>query len=119
MTKEQLTEIFMRELELDPALYKQYLWSWWQNPISKTSLRLTKSGHDCLVNFVKLESHSMKVRSNQLGRSLKIFLLLDRLITTPFYIPRKDTIVFFGERDLIMLQLMGGDLDQYLENLDA
>ena len=70
----------MRELKLDSALYKQYLWSWWQNPISKTSLRLTKAGHDCLVNFVKLESHSMKVRSNQLGRSLKIFLLLDRLI---------------------------------------
>tara|TARA_B110000971_G_C19766659_1_gene388964 strand:+ start:317 stop:673 length:357 start_codon:yes stop_codon:yes gene_type:complete len=117
VTKEQLTEIFMRELDLNPALYKKYLWAWWQNPISKTSLRLTKSGHDCLVNFVKLESHSVRVKSEQLGKNLKIFLLLDKLITTPFYIPRRDTIVFFGERDLIMLQLMGGDLDQYLDNL--
>ena len=114
MTKEQLTDIFMRELDLDTALFKRYLWSWWQNPISKTSLRLTKAGHDCLVNFVKLESHSMKIKS--IGKSAKIYMLLDRHLTTPFYIPRVDTIVFFGERDLIMLQLMGGDLEQYLEN---
>lgn len=107
----------MRELDLDPAKFKTYLWSWWQNPISKTSLRLTKAGHDCLVNFLKLESHTMRVKGS-IGKNLKIYLLLDRHITTPFYIPRRDTIVFFGERDLIMLQLMGGDLDQYLENFN-
>ena len=58
----------------------------------------------------------MRVKTN-IGKNLKIYLQLDKLITTPFYLQRRDTIVFFGERDLIMLQLMGGDLDQYLENL--
>ena len=104
----------MRELDLDPEKFKHYLWSWWQNPISKTSLRLTKAGHDFLVNFLKLESHSMRIKS--IGKSAKIYMLLDRHLTTPFYIQRSDTIVFFGERDLIMVQLMGGDLEQYLEN---
>ena len=106
----------MRELDLDPEKFKHYLWSWWQNPISKTSLRLTKAGHDCLINFLKLESHSMRIKS--IGKSAKIYMLLDRHLTTPFYIQRSDTIVFFGERDLIMLQLMNGDLEHYLENLN-
>lgn len=118
MNKEELTKIFMRELDLNPELYKKYHWSWWQNPISKTSLRLTKAGHDCLVNFLQLESYSVRIKSEQLGKNLKIFLLLDRHISTPFYIKRIDTIVFFGERDLIMLQLMDGNLDQYLENFE-
>lgn len=111
-----MTRIFISEANLSPSDFKSYLWSWWQNPISKTSVRLTHAGFVFLTKTLDIEHHKMTIKSDQLGKNLKILSLLDKHITTPFYLPRRDRIVFFGSNDLIMLQLMDGNLDQYLEN---
>ena len=46
-----------------------------------------------------------------------VFLQLDQLMTEPYYIGSRKQIQLFGEADVIMLELHGGNLAQYLENL--
>jgi hypothetical protein len=116
MTKEQLTLVFMTVLEIDHIHYKRYLWLWWQNPISATSLRLTQTGYEVLRDQLHVAYYAMRVDSS-LGKNLKIYLLLDRLITSPFYIQHRSRVIFFGESDKIMLELIDGDLDRYLKIL--
>jgi len=45
-------------------------------------------------------------------------LWLDRLIASPYYIRSRHMLELFGEDDAIMLTLHGGDLAQYLQNLE-
>ncbi len=45
-------------------------------------------------------------------------LQLDRLITSPYFIRSRHMLELFGEEDAIMLTLHGGDLAQYLQNLE-
>lgn len=107
----------MSESNIDPAKFKDCCWAWWHNPTSKTSMRLTLRGFTALTEL-GMKHSNMKVDSS-LGKNLKIYMLLDRHMTAPFYIVRRDRIAFFGDTDRIMLELMGGDLDQYLKNFES
>lgn len=116
MNKEQLTHAFMAAAQIPAEEYKDCLWRWWQNPTNDRSLRLTEAGFRFLKERLGVEHYAMKVESS-LGKNLGIYLKLDRLITSPFYIQNRSRIIFFGEQDKVMLELMDGDLDQYLKNL--
>lgn len=118
MNKEAMTLVFMKEAGIDESKFKDYHWSWWQNPISKTSLRLTERGFNFLTDVLKLECHAMQLTNSDIGKNLKVYQLLDRHISTPFYIVRKNRIIFFGSQEKVMLELMGGDLVRYLSNFE-
>ena len=47
----------------------------------------------------------------------KTFIKLERALSSPYYIQDLGSITVFGEEDLIMLQLHGGDLETYLSNI--
>lgn len=117
MIKPTLTSIFMKEVGLgdDPAKQKLYLWTWWANPQSKTSLRLSPAGFKFLTDVLNLESYSYS--PPPFYNTIKISLQLDKYMSVPFYMPKTKNITLFGERDAIMLTLMDGDLVNYLENL--
>lgn len=114
MDKDSLTAAMMAEAKLLDTDIKKCKWAWWQNPSNPNSWRLTKNGHDILRDTLKVESLTLTVK-NSLS-SNKTLLLLERYLTSPFYVQRIDRIVFFGGHDSIMLSLLGNNLDQYLEN---
>jgi hypothetical protein len=114
--KKDLTVLFLREAgNASPTEeeVKAALWTIWRNPISSTSLQLTKYGHDFLIKPVQLHHYSFKL-STPLALSGKFLLGLDKHLTTPFYLHGTSKITFFGERDAIMLSLTGFDLAKYI-----
>jgi hypothetical protein len=116
ISKKDLTEIFLNEanIEFNDKTIIQWIWKWWRNPISKTSFQLTTDGHHFLSNVIKLQSYRIKLTCD-IKASTKNFLLLDKYLTSPFYIENKSTAVFYGEKDSIMVVLNGYNLQQYLE----
>ncbi|CAB4130095.1 hypothetical protein UFOVP116_267 [uncultured Caudovirales phage] len=105
----------MQEAKIPAEKLHECKWAWWQNPVNSSSWRLTKLGHELLKETLKVESLTLTVK-NTLSHN-KTLLLLEKYLTSPFYIQRSDRIVFFGGHDSIMLTLMDNNLDQYLENL--
>ena len=101
----------------DDSNVKSHYWSWWTNPISKTSLRLTEYGYTFLVDEVQLTDYQQKL-SKDFILTMKVLLKLDKLMQAPFFLDRK-SIYMFGESDALMLTLMDGDLSQYLVNLQS
>lgn len=117
MTKEEMTSMFLTEsnIESSTTTLRLYVWKIWQNPLSKTSYRLTKEGYNFLSTIVQLKHYPLELKSNIMltGRTL---LALDKHLTTPFYLDGSKKIIFFGEKDAIMVTLTGCNLMQYLEN---
>ena len=118
MRREDLTKQMLIEAGIEDMSLKDATWTYWHNPISKTSMRLSYEGFQLLTKVLNIEPVRVKIKSSMLGNNLRAHYLLDKHLTTPFYIVRKDTIMFFGTTDAMMLQLMGGDLDNYLENFE-
>jgi len=116
MDKRQFTEIFLKEagISYTEDELEKYVWRWWINPVSKTSLRLSNAGFDFLTQQVHLECYTYKLHKDYRTTS-KALLQMGKYLTTPFYLYRQ-TITFFGERDAIMLALSGNNLAQYLDN---
>ena len=117
ISKRDLIKIFLNEINIEPTeeKIKECLWAWWYNPISKTSFRLTSLGSVFLSETLQLQSYKLKLTTDIKATS-KNFLLLDKHLTTPFYIKDKKTIIFYGERDSLMVILSGYNLQQYLES---
>jgi hypothetical protein len=116
MTQTQYTNAFIRALGIPESEFKTLRWAWWQNPTREDSYRLTETGFEILANKLEVEHHQMRIRSS-LGKNLRVLLLLEQHINSPFYIKRRDQIVFFGDQHVVMLSLMDNDLDQYLSHL--
>jgi hypothetical protein len=118
MNNNDLTKLFLQEAGLDTSdeSVKAHKWQWWMNPISSTSLRLTQTGAEFLSSGLQLQSYTYKLNKEWRATS-KLILALERHMTVPFYFPTKKTIIFFAERDAMMLALYGNDLEAYLINL--
>lgn len=86
----------------------------WQNPLNPDSLRLTSQAYSVLTKYESNQTYPFKL---EVAMSNKMLLQLDKLMTAPYYIGSRKQIQLFGEADAIMLQLHGGNLAQYLENL--
>jgi len=89
--------------------------SWWTNPINPDSMRLNRAGFIWFHDVARQISHDVEL---QHALTAKHFLQLERLITEPYYI-KKCSLVLFGERDAIMLQLHAGNLTAYLNSLES
>lgn len=115
-SKKELTKLFLEKagMPTDDENVKKYLWAWWTNPISKTSLRLTEYGATFLVTALDIEQYEYKLTDEAGPFPSKLLILMDKYITVPFYLAQRKKIVFFGERDAIMLALHGNNLFSYL-----
>ena len=78
-------------------------------------MRLTESGFIFLGDILQLESYSYKLKK-EFERTPRVLLMLDKHLTSPFYLKNTQSITFFGEKDAIMLAMMSNDLVAYLEN---
>lgn len=102
------------EAGLDPNPFEEMSKIWWRNPTNKNSLRLTNFGLKFFVTQCKQTSHTINLDANSIKS--KHLLQLERLFTAPYYI-KNTAIIVFSEQDAVMLQLHGGDLNAYLDNL--
>lgn len=98
----------------NPENFAGVEYTWWQNPSNSNSLRLTKIGYKWTEKYCKIKYITVKISHDIKSKHL---LQLERLFKEPYCIIGK-TIHLMSESDAIMLQLHGGNLDQYLENLN-
>ena len=101
---------------LDPNHYEGMSKIWWRNPTNKNSLRLTNFGLKFFVDQCKHTAHTIKLDADSIKS--KHLIQLERLFTAPYFI-KNTAIIVFSEQDAVMLQLHGGNLNQYLDNLQT
>jgi len=89
---------------------------WWYNSINSNSLRLTKVGYAWIERHTDLKLHEVKLQEKILPKQL---LQLERLLGQPYFIKTLSNLMVMSEQDAVMLQLHGGDLPTYLNNLEA
>lgn len=87
--------------------------TWWFNPINKHSLRLTHIGSQWVKKHTNLTLHRVDIHTRILPKQM---LQLEKLFTKPYYFSDKFILVM-SDQDAVMLQLHGGNLAQYLDNL--
>lgn len=118
-SKLELTRLFLEQSgivsSLDEFIVKEHLTGWWITPHSPIGFRLTLEGNRFLKDVLHLQYYQFKIKENNV-KSLKLFLQMNKYISSPFYLKGQDTIVFYGETDAIMIGLYNGDLSQYFEN---
>ena len=87
--------------------------TWWYNPINDRSLRLTWTCVSWIKKYTKFTLHRVDLQQKIFPKQM---LQLERLFTQPYYFSEKYILVM-SEQDAVMLQLHGGDLNSYLNNL--
>lgn len=100
---------------LDPNDKQWWRPGWWVNPLNSQSLRLNNYAFKLLSKVGKKKFHIVELSSFISGKQ---FLQLQKQFTEPYYLYRTDKIAVLSEKDAIMLQLHGGDLGTYLNNLE-
>jgi hypothetical protein len=117
MNKKQFTKLFLEQAGLDASedSIKEHLVQWWMFPFSPVGLRLTREGSTFLYSDLKLQNYKYKIKPDTV-KSLKLYLRMNKFLSSPFYLQANDTIIFYGESDAIMMGMMSGDIAQYLEN---
>lgn len=118
LTKKELTKLFLEqaEIEFDDRSFKVYHTYWWHAPLSPVGFRLTAPGAEFLDTVLKLQKYSYPLKKD-FPRTMMMMRLMRRHLSVPFFLNNK-TIDFYGEKDAIMMAMMGCDLQQYLENFE-
>lgn len=88
---------------------------WWFNSINPQSLRLTRIAINWIKKNTNLKYYAIKLQEKITPRQL---LQLERLFHGPYFIHNLSELYVFDEQDTVMLQLHGGDLGSYLNNLE-
>jgi hypothetical protein len=117
MDKKQFTKLFLEQAGMDASedSVKEHLVQWWMFPFSPIGLRLTKEGSTFLYSDLKLQNYKYKIKADTV-KTLRLYLRMNKYLSSPFYLQTNDTIIFYGETDAVMMGIMGGDIAQYLEN---
>jgi hypothetical protein len=89
---------------------------WWKNPLNPHSLRLTPVGYRWIKRHTDIAFHAVAVSSDVNYRQL---LQLERIFQAPYYLTTTKSLYVHSETDAVMLQLHGGDLATYLNNLQS
>lgn len=92
----------------------QYIQKIWMNPRETGGFRLTETGYDIFKKKLEIESHVLKLDTEN-TRSLATLLNLDRYLPCPYYIINIRTLEIFGEREAILFALHGNNLTRLLE----
>jgi hypothetical protein len=108
-------EIVQRLLQDRPQGIDEAMLTWWHNLREHGGLRLTLRGYDALGHQLKLESWALKIPDFKTVFTKKIYLELDRKLTWPYYIDRKEQAIrLFGGREAVMARLYG-DIRVWME----
>ncbi len=87
---------------------------WWFNSLSKTSLRLNKSGFEFAINLVKLKCYLHVVENPIMPKTL---LQLEKFLDCPYYIRNLRSIYVFSDTISVTLTLYNNDLQSYLNHV--
>lgn len=117
MNKRELTKLFLEQVGTDSSeeAISEFLPLWWVTPFSPIGLRLSTEGNNFLKKILKLQHYSYKIKEDTV-KTLKLYLLMSKYLSSPYYLQGQNTIVIYGEQDAIMLSMLNGDIAQYLEN---
>ena len=117
LSKKQLTELFLKEAGFSSSegSVKEWMKIIWVTPYSPIGFRLSAKGHAFLSSTVKLQNYTYKIKPGTV-KSLKMFLQMNKYLECPFYLKGDESITLYGETESIMMGLMSGDIQQYLEN---
>ena len=117
MDKKEYTKLFLEQAGFSTTeqAIKEHLRMWWYTPYSPNSLRLTSKGSKFLTQILRLDNYKYDLKE---GTKLTghLTIQMSKHLSAPFYLPDRNTIVFYGQTDATMLALMAGDLASYLEN---
>jgi hypothetical protein len=119
--KRSLTKLFLEQagLEASDQSIKSYMPIWWVTPYSPIGFRLTSHGSGFLSQTLKLQKYTYQIKKD-FQKNLKVMLQMNKHLAGPFYMPYDQngntTITVYGEQDAFMMSMMGGDLQQYLDN---
>jgi hypothetical protein len=111
-TQSQLAKIFA-ELVKSSVSDLRYIW---HNFTDANSLRLSLAGYKFLVEQ-KIKTYTFELERPLTNKNL---LQLERSFPGPYYYwSRTSKFIVFDEQDAVWLELQGGDLNAYLENLQS
>ena len=91
---------------------RQYIF---HNPINPQSLRLTSAGYYYFKNVLEVIIYDFDLRR---PLTPKMLLQLEKYMQYPYFVFNKKKVIAFDEATAIMLELHGGDLETYLNNLE-
>lgn len=88
----------------------------WHNPVDNKSLRLSLPGYTFLLKELKLETYQFVLSRPLTNKNL---IQLERLFPGPYYyLTSASKFILIDDQDASWLQLLGGDLVSYLDNLE-
>lgn len=111
----QLTKLLAEEAKLGPGGWIPLRQTIWFNPVDDNSLRLNHNGYSFLKR-AGYQSYEIEIKPNVLAN--KHLLILERYFPDVYLLVNPKKIIVFDDQSVVMLELMGGNLVQYLENLD-
>jgi hypothetical protein len=112
-TQSQLSKIFGLQINRKPSELK-FLW---HNHTDNTSIRLSLTGYQFIIKEIKIQIYQFDLDRPLSNKNL---LQLERFFPGPYYYwSRTSKFIVLDEQDASWLQLMGGDLASYLDNLES
>lgn len=106
--KNRKLEILNKILPEQEEAIEAAMLTWWHNLRDHGGLRLTLRGYDALVNQLKLQCWTIDIKDFRSVFSKRVYLDLDRKLSWPYYIDRKNhCLVLFGSRDAVLARLYG------------
>ena len=79
-------------------------------------MRLTNHGYMLFKSNLKILDYNIKLTQMIMPKQL---LQLERHISYPYYVQNLSNLIVFDELTAVMLQLHNGNLNTYLDNLEA
>lgn len=112
--KDTLTETLLTEMGMDVSAesIKKYKKVFWKNPhkVGLRGMRLTDAG---LVAFERANIKEYTIRvPKEIEWTNQLIIWLDNFIDCPYYISKKDLVVF-SEKMAVQLVLYAGDLQKF------
>lgn len=87
---------------------------WWFNPLSKSSMRLSKVGFNFVTTRVDIQCYSHSLEGKIRPKTL---LQLEKFLEYPYYIENINTLKVFDQTTSVTLTLYNNNLQSYLDNV--
>ena len=117
-TKQQYTDVFLKNVEHTRIPKGTEMVFFWQNVRSDGGLRLTEQGFRCLLDDLDLQSYDIKLwdDAGRIEDNYKFLLDLDKQLQVPYYVQvgRWPRIILFDEQTYFWATLHG-DFQRFLD----
>ena len=117
-TKQQYTDVFLKNIEHTRVPKGTEMVFFWQNVRADGGLRLTDQGFRCLIDDIGLTSYDIKLwdDNGRIDTGYKFLLDLDKHLEVPYYVQvgRWPRIILFDEQTYFWA-IMHGDFQRFLD----